>query len=1349
MTKKTSLKKHLLASASVLAMGAFAGHQASAAVLTSGAAPAASDTPFTITSSVNITSGTIADNTTPAAAGVIQLDSAFVLTLTGATASHTNNNNAGPTIATVTGSTTATGITNAGTIQNLQANASSRAIKVGTVAGTISNTGSVTVIGTGIGVEIAANLTLLSNGAAGIIQAATGSAVATSAAVSAAITNGASGTTNSSIQATGDGNAILITGGTLTGDITNWGSLISAGTTGSTKATLNVLSTVAGNVYNKAGATMSNSAAGAAAWLGANISGTDGFSNAGTITATAASAAAFGVNAAFAGTIALITNASTGSILANGGGGSAVNITNGTTVTALTNNGTIQGTAGNGVLIATGGNITTLTNNALINDATNGVGLSFAGTSAATTVVNAGTISTTGAGTGILTAGAVTSSGVAITNSGSITTTTGRAISIATGALTGTSATGAIYNTSTGKIQATTGGSAGVVSVTGVALVNNTTNVASTGASAGLYNAGLINDGNNGIGLLLSTAGATYVSNVSGGTISTTGAGTAVSITGGAVTGTFFNGGSITSTTGTGMLVTGVALSKLNNVSTGIISTTGGNAIALATTGAITDLTNAGTIQDTSTGAALNFTGSTGVTAITNTGVIKSATTTQSPTTGTIKVDADSGSVTITNSAGGSISSTGGGIAIAFTNAASRLGLVSNSGTISASTSSLNAIDFSTATAGSATVTNNATGLITGNILTGITAGADTITLKGVNTSTTTSTIGLNGNIVFGLASDIVSFEQAAGSTQYYGGTIKGASSTEKGILNAVTGLTYLTATGTGAHTLASSTVSSGATLTFAAATTTTSTMSGTMTVNGTLVVGDKNALTLTTGLSQATSGVVTIGVKNTATTMTYGSIGSAASTNSFLGGAGAITVDFSSSSTAYTPTSTLLTSVVTGTGGLTWTVGGNAVGTIDTITTAGVITAGTNSARTLTDNSYTLDFKAYTRTGTATTIDILATRANTYQSSSSLVNEKAVGAALEAVANNGNDALDTVHGVLDSYATAAQVEGALKTLDATTQTSGATTQATLANQDAAIGTVESRMEVARNEMSGSGVATGGRMNNSGVWGEVYGSAIDQDWRKGVDGYEANLGGFAIGADTAINSQTRLGAAFAYGRTEAEGVRQEVDVDSFQGSVYGTYDMGKIYYEGLAAFTYNNYETTRTLFSNNGVATADFDGQQYSAKATAGYKVDVQGGLKVTPFVSAQYTFLTQDDYSEIGSNAPLHVEADDINIFKTGLGTKLAYPIVDGGITYTPRLSAAWYYDLVGEEVETSSYFTSASGTRFISKGADIAQSAFKFGAGLDVLSQDNVTVSLDYNWDTKEEYNSHSGAVKARFEF
>lgn len=395
-------------------------------------------------------------------------------------------------------------------------------------------------------------------------------------------------------------------------------------------------------------------------------------------------------------------------------------------------------------------------------------------------------------------------------------------------------------------------------------------------------------------------------------------------------------------------------------------------------------------------------------------------------------------------------------------------------------------------------------------------------------------------------------------------------------------------------------------------------------------------------------------------------------------------------------------------------------------------------------DNSWLWDFDASVSSHNIILTPVVANALNTV---STVRNIQNIGDAVFAVANSGDAELDTVIGTIEAYDTAGEVEHALTSLDISTSTSGETTQTVQGAVDMAGGTIESHMDVAMNNEADEGVATGSMMLNHGMWGEAFGSKMDQSTRQNIAGYQADVVGGVMGADVMLSGQTRLGAAFAYGNIDATGLNNSARINSYQGSVYGSHDMGKLYFEGVGTVAYNAYDTRRTLFDTS-VASGSFKGELYSGKLTAGYKM-AAGNLHVTPFVSGQYSLVTQDDYNETGSSANLHVKNEDVNIFKSGLGTKFEYVMKSGGITYVPRVSGAWYYDFIGDEASTTSNFTSAPGTTWASRSATIAQSEFKVGAGLDILAQDNMTVSLDYNWNTKQDFDAHSGSVKARFDF
>lgn len=401
----------------------------------------------------------------------------------------------------------------------------------------------------------------------------------------------------------------------------------------------------------------------------------------------------------------------------------------------------------------------------------------------------------------------------------------------------------------------------------------------------------------------------------------------------------------------------------------------------------------------------------------------------------------------------------------------------------------------------------------------------------------------------------------------------------------------------------------------------------------------------------------------------------------------------------------------------------------------------------TISDDSFTVSFTGNGSTA-SNTLTLTSVRTNTLQSSSSNVNESAVGTALEAIAATGDANLDSVQGALQGLTTAAAVEAALETLNS--DVSGAVTSAAADASDAAINVVGNRLSQIAG-IDGTAIATGGAAYEHGVWAEAFGTSADQSDRDNVKGYQADTIGFAIGADTKVNDQATIGLSFAYADTEADSANGDAEVGSYQVNVYGSYDYGKWFSEGLVGVTFNDYETKRNISVGSiaDQAKGDFDGQQYTIKVGAGYKLDVEGGLNVTPKASARYNITTIDAYSETGSTANLRVDNDDIHRFEIATGVDLNYPIIDGSVTYIPSLSVGVSYDLVGDEQETKNNFTGASSTVFTNKGADVAQVEFELGAGLDILAQDNLTVSFDYDWTSKEDYNAHTGAVKARFAF
>ena len=329
------------------------------------------------------------------------------------------------------------------------------------------------------------------------------------------------------------------------------------------------------------------------------------------------------------------------------------------------------------------------------------------------------------------------------------------------------------------------------------------------------------------------------------------------------------------------------------------------------------------------------------------------------------------------------------------------------------------------------------------------------------------------------------------------------------------------------------------------------------------------------------------------------------------------------------------------------------------------------------------------------------------------------------------------------------------------------------------MGSVSNRLGYSRNGISG--IATGDSFQGSGFWIQELGSNISQDTRKGIAGYSANIFGTAIGVDTQIDNNYRVGLAAGYGlanvNSKTPGSPKD-DIDSFNVALYGSYDSlnicesrqqrldtkdkgdllvreGAWYVDTMFGFTQNNIDSKREIWltpTTARIATADHHSQQYSTKVEAGYTFMFArtADLEITPFASLGYNYLRMNDYKEKGAGAlNLNVDGDGFHELLQTLGTKFGYPIVSKKLgTFIPSVKAAWTFDYIGDRFETTSSF-SGGGPAFNTRGAKPARNGLLMGAELAFLTHGNWTMTGNWDWELKDEYSSHTYYGTVRFDF
>jgi outer membrane autotransporter protein len=300
-------------------------------------------------------------------------------------------------------------------------------------------------------------------------------------------------------------------------------------------------------------------------------------------------------------------------------------------------------------------------------------------------------------------------------------------------------------------------------------------------------------------------------------------------------------------------------------------------------------------------------------------------------------------------------------------------------------------------------------------------------------------------------------------------------------------------------------------------------------------------------------------------------------------------------------------------------------------------------------------------------------------------------------------------------------------------------------------------LEARANEM-GSGMSAGAAANGSKMWLQGYGQRAQQDFRDGIAGYDSYTAGGAIGADSAdIMEGGILGLAFNYAVTNISSNNlntTSTQVKNTGGTLYGTHEFGDgVFMRGQAGYSSNKIESTRHNVGGFAglIAHADYNSDQYAAKAILGRDYAAASGLTLTPSAMASYTYLKTDGYTETGNAGLLllKVKDDSFDFFKLGvdLNAEWSFKNADGG-EMKPALRVGYAYDVTGDNLDSTASFV-GGGSTFTTTGADPARNIFKAGAGLTYVATSNWDLKADYDYTYKQDYDSHAGTIRATTHF
>jgi outer membrane autotransporter protein len=247
-----------------------------------------------------------------------------------------------------------------------------------------------------------------------------------------------------------------------------------------------------------------------------------------------------------------------------------------------------------------------------------------------------------------------------------------------------------------------------------------------------------------------------------------------------------------------------------------------------------------------------------------------------------------------------------------------------------------------------------------------------------------------------------------------------------------------------------------------------------------------------------------------------------------------------------------------------------------------------------------------------------------------------------------------------------------------------------------------------------------------------------------VTGYDGTTVGTTLGIDCRLSNHFLVGVSVGYSHSDSDLFDgSEVAADGGKLALYGMYQEGNFFVEGLIGGGYNNYDTKRIAFLGN--AHGSTSGTQFDAYLGVGYDVRM-GNWTVTPMISLLYTRVGIDGYDEVGSLVPLDIVSQHASSLRARFGPRVAYTTHWGIARVTPSFSVQWQHEFLDEELPFSARFANDADSLFTVHGPKIGRDSVLLTAALNVGWR-RYAAYLAYQADLgRENYESQTALVGFR---
>ena len=354
-------------------------------------------------------------------------------------------------------------------------------------------------------------------------------------------------------------------------------------------------------------------------------------------------------------------------------------------------------------------------------------------------------------------------------------------------------------------------------------------------------------------------------------------------------------------------------------------------------------------------------------------------------------------------------------------------------------------------------------------------------------------------------------------------------------------------------------------------------------------------------------------------------------------------------------------------------------------------------------------------------------------ESSDVPVTAQEAGTLSALISSNGNGT-DTGNAIADAIAEAMQTGNAAAAVQGAKDLAPTTSQQVMG---VAQGVNNMLSGVTGGRMAAvSGRAGGDAFSGGSVWAQTLYNHTEQSSTSDNAGFQANSAGVVVGIDGKANDALTVGFGYGFTRTDAKPSGRKVDIDGHNFFVYGSYQPDQWYVDTMISYGIGQYTEKKAPM---GIAmSAKYHVNTFAANIVTGY--GFHNGI--TPEGGLRYVAAMQESYNDGAQN----VSADNNDVLTAVMGMKYNGDMNAGDWKIKPNFRLAATYDLISDNSKAN--ISIIGGGNYEIVGKRLRRLGAEAGAGI-TATAGKWELSLEYNGGFRRDYQSHTGIIKAQYNF